>query len=385
MTGERGRVRLPAAMQNIDPNLLVAAGVFLVILVLVAVVFRDRRGADLSARVSQLADSQARAQELLIKQLMDQERAVGERLDKVGRRVGESLEKSGNQTKDTLTALRERLAVMDEAQKNITQLSTQMVSLQDILSNKQARGAFGEIQLKDLVESALPASTYEFQATVGDGKRVDCLIRLPDPPGPIGIDAKFPLESFQRLYGSGSDAERAAAGRQLAADMRKHVQDIKDKYIVPGETAEAALLFLPSEAVYAELHANHANVIEFSFRARVYIVSPTTLWATLNTVRAVFKDVRMREQAGIIQKELHVMLDDVARLDDRVGKLESHFDLARRDINEIRISSNKVTRRAERIQELELEDGEPDADARAVESGTVTRLPQPNDSRAAKG
>jgi DNA recombination protein RmuC len=374
-------------LQNIDTNILIfggaIAGVFLLLLAgLIFALLRTQRGQaelrmELTARLAQIADGQGTAQSTLVQRLADHERAVSARLDTVGLRVGQSLEASTNQTKESLSALRERLAVMDEAQKNITELSTQMVGLQDILSNKQARGAFGEIQLQDLVEAILPPNTFTFQATVGDGKRVDCLIHLPNPPGPIAIDAKFPLESYQRLSNAETDADKLAAARDFSRDVLTHVRAIKEKYIVPGETAEAALMFLPSEAIYAEIHARYANIVEQSFRERVYIVSPTTLWATLNTVRAVFKDVRMREAAHLIQKELHTMLDDVGRLDKRVGNLEQHFTSARKDIDEIRTSTGKITRRAERIQELEV------GDLPADDAAEALGLPPTDASRAA--
>jgi len=242
-----------------------------------------------------------------------------------------------------------------------------VVGLQDILSNKQARGAFGEIQLQDIVTSALPPSAYAFQQTLSNGKRADCLIRLPNPPGDIVIDAKFPLESYRALIGAGDEAARKTARRRFAADVDKHVADIAERYIVPGETAESALMFLPSEAVYAELHASFTEVIERSHRARVWIVSPTTLMATLNTVRAVLKDVRMREQAGLIQKEVMTMMQDLGRLDDRVGKLESHFSMAEKDLRAIRISSDKIKGRGERIGEIEMGE-DPGAEAETIDA-----------------
>jgi DNA recombination protein RmuC len=231
------------------------------------------------------------------------------------------------------------------------------------LSNKQARGAFGEIQLQDLVKSALPPSAYRFQATLGNGKRADCLIQLPNPPGSIVIDAKFPLESYRALIAAKDDAGRTAAGRQLIADVSKHVNDIAERYIVPGETAESALMFLPSEAVYAELHANFAKVVEHSYAKRVWIVSPTTLMATLNTVRAILKDAQMQEQASVIQNEVLIMLGDVGRLDQRVENLEKHFGLAEKDIREIRVSAEKISKRGERITEIELGEAGEEADA----------------------
>jgi DNA recombination protein RmuC len=328
--------------------------------------------AELVGRLSQLAESGAAAQTQLAERLQAQERALSktleERLADLTKRVGDSLQQSGVKTGETMTKLHERLAVIDAAQKNITELSTQVVGLQDILSNKQARGAFGEVQLQDIVTQALPPSAYDFQKTLGNGKRADCLIRLPNPPGDIVIDAKFPLESYRALIAAKDDTARTAARRRFATDVIKHVTDIAERYIVPGETAESALMFLPSEAVYAELHASFGEVIERSHRARVWIVSPTTLMATLNTVRAVLKDARMREQAGLIQKEVMIMLQDLTRLDDRVGKLESHFSMAEKDLRAIRISSDKIKGRGERIGEFEMGE-DPDAEKEITDPG----------------
>lgn len=316
--------------------------------------------AALTGRLAQLAESQATAQAQLSERMQAQERAlaraVEERLAALGKRMDDGLQQASQRQSTTLHDLRERLAVIDAAQKNITELSAQVVSLQDILSNKQARGAFGEIQLNDIVSTMLPPSAYKFQAPLGDGRRVDCLLDLPNPPGAIAIDAKFPLESFHALRSARDEAERIAAGRAFATAILKHVRDIAEKYIVPGETAESALMFLPSEAIYAELHANFPDVVEKSFRAKVWIVSPTTLMATLNTVRAVLKDARMREQAGVIQKEVRTLLDDIERLDSRVTALDKHFTQAAEDIRQIRISTDKVVKRADRIEAVQLGD-----------------------------
>lgn len=335
---------------------------------LFSILFRQNQSkpdtqAELIGRLSQMAESSAAQQAQLAERLQAQERALSktleERLTDLSKRIGDNLQQSTTKTGETMTKLQERLAVIDAAQKNITELSNQVVGLQDVLSNKQARGAFGEIQLQDLVKNALPPSAFSFQATLGNGKRADCLINLPNPPGSIVIDAKFPLESYRALVGSKDDAARTAAGRQLITDVSKHVNDISDRYIVPGETAESALMFLPSEAVYAELHANFTKVVEHSYAKRVWIVSPTTLMATLNTVRAILKDAQMQEQASVIQNEVMIMLGDVSRLDQRVEKLETHFGQAARDLREIRISAEKVSKRGERITEIELgEQGE---------------------------
>lgn len=325
---------------------------------------RDRAAADdavqrMTAAQSEMAGRLAQMGEAQAAQQAQTAKMLQERLDAVAERVGQGLHQHTEKTGKTMNEIHERLAVIDSAQKNLTDLSQQMVGLQDILSNKQSRGAFGEIQLQDLVSAALPPSAYEFQATLSTGRRADCLLKLPNPPGSIVIDAKFPLESYQTLRAAESDAEKVAAARAFAADVLKHVKDIADRYIVNGETAESALMFLPSEAVYAELHAAHRNVIEESFRRRVWIVSPTTLMATLNTVRAVLKDARMREQAGVIQQEVHKLLDDVVRLDDRVENLHKHFGQAAKDIDLIRTSTGKIARKAGQIENIQLGDAKP--------------------------
>jgi len=359
----------------LDPLMVLALVAALAVGALVAVILLSGRGAEarnaqLEARLRQLADSQAAAQAQMAESLRAQERAMAQalegRLGDFSKRLGDRLQETSTQSQNSLSELRERLAVIDRAQKNITELSSQVVGLQDILSNKQARGAFGEIQLQDIVRSILPPSAYGFQETLSNGKRADCLLKLPNPPGSIAIDAKFPLESYGALRNAADEAQRIQAARQLTADLRKHVRDIAERYIVAGETAESALLFLPSEAVYAELHASFRAVVEESYRARVWIVSPTTLMATLNTVRAVLKDVYLREQAGAIQAEIQRMLEDVGRLDERVGKLQRHFEQAGEDLRQIRISTEKVTRSAGRIDELQLED-DPGGDSLVVE------------------
>ncbi len=298
-----------------------------------------------------LADTVQRIQE----SLREQERALASL-------VSDRLDRSEKATGQVVTDLRERLARIDEAQRKIGDLSTQVVSLQQILTNKQARGAFGEVQLNDLVSAALPPSAYELQCTLASGVRADCLLKLPNPPGPIAIDAKFPLESYHllRAVAAGDAQGLAAAQRAFQQAMRKHINDIRDKYIVPGETAESALLFLPSESIYAELHANFGGVVDESYRARVWIVSPTTMMATLNTVRAVLKDVEMREQAGEIQKLVALMMGDTKRLQDRVDNLKKHFAMTEKDLREIDTSTTQIMRRGERILGVELGD-QPDA------------------------
>jgi DNA recombination protein RmuC len=305
--------------------------------------------AALAGRLSQVADAQAASHGRL-------NRTLEERLEAVSLRLGQSLSESAVKTAESLGELQQRLRIIDEAQKNITELSGQVVSLQDILANKQARGAFGEIQLHDLVANALPASAYAFQVVLSNNRRADCVIRLPHPPGPIVVDAKFPLEAYHQLCAAGDDGARQRAARAFADAMLKHVKDIAERYIIAGETAESALLFLASEAVYAELHARHPDVVQKSFRARVWIVSPTTMMATLNTIRAVLKDARMREQSHVILKEVGLLAGDIERLGKRVESLRGHFSQAERDIGDIETSAGRIGRRAERMETIQLDD-----------------------------
>ena len=315
-----------------------------------------RSQGEISGRLQALSENMVVSQAALNK-------TVEERLDAVSNRMGQSLQASAAKTAEGMGALQTRLTVIDQAQKNITELSTQVVSLQDILSNKQARGAFGQIQLNDLVIAALPPAAYAFEFTLSNRRRVDCLILLPNPPGPIGVDAKFPLEGYQALRAAVGDAAKKAARRAFATDLLKHIGDIADRYIVPGETADSALLFLPSEAVYAEIHANFLDILEKSYRAKVWIVSPTTLMATLHTVRAVLKDARMQEQAHLIQREVQLLLRDVGRLRKRTSNLEGHFARANEDVREILISADKVVKRGEAIEEVQVADTRPEGQA----------------------
>ncbi len=324
-------------------------------------VFSDvllRGQAELAGRLAQLGESSAREQNKIAAAINEQKLAVlkimDEKLLAVTKSVGEGLQQNTAKTAETLTDLRERLAKIDVAQQKISSLSEQVVSLQEVLSNKQARGAFGEIQLNDLVTSILPPNAYEFQVVLSNGKRADCVLKLPNPPGTIVIDSKFPLESYQALRNAADEREKAEAERFFRASVLKHIKDIAEKYIIQGETAESALMFLPSEAIYAELHANFTDVVEVSYRSKVWIVSPTTLMATLNTVRAVLKDARMREQAGVIQKEVGTLIEDITRLDSRIESLGRHFKQAGEDIDSIKVSSSKIGRRIRRIEDIEL-------------------------------
>jgi DNA recombination protein RmuC len=303
----------------------------------------------LSGGLTHVSEAQAQSQTAML-QLMER------RLAQVQEQMNENLHGSARRTAQSLGDLQQRLQSIDKAQENITKLSGDVLSLQDILSNKQTRGAFGEIQLTDIVGKALPKDSYTLQATLSNGKRADCLIHLPNPPGPIAIDSKFPLEAYETLRRADSQDQLNRAAQQLRLSLRKHIKDISEKYIIEGETADGALMFLPSEAVYAELHANFPEVVREGFNARVWIVSPTTCMATLNTMRAILKDARMQEQAGAIRKELSLLYADVDRLGTRVENLDRHFGQAAKDIADIKISADKAGRRARRLDNFDFEE-----------------------------
>ena len=317
-----------------------------------------RSQAELTGRLSQMSEHNSQEQNKIADAIGEQKLAMlkimDEKLLAVTKSVGEGFAVSTAKTTETLVDLRERLAKIDVAQQKISTLSEQVVSLQDVLSNKQARGAFGEIQLNDLVVSILPPNAYEFQVVLSNTKRADCMIKMPNPPGSIVVDAKFPLESYHALRNASNDREKLEAERFFKVSLLKHIKDISEKYIIINETAESALMFLPSEAIYAELHANFNDVVEASYRAKVWIVSPTTLMATLNTIRAVLKDVRMREMASVIQKEVGILVEDISRLDTRVENLSKHFKMANDDVDNIKISSSKIGRRVQKIEDIEL-------------------------------
>jgi len=303
----------------------------------------------LSGGLHHVSEANAKAQTNMLA-LMEQ------RLAQVQQQLSENMHGSARRTAQSLGDLQQRLATIDKAQENITKLSGDVLSLQDILSNKQTRGAFGEIQLHDIVIKALPKDSFTMQATLSNGRRADCIIHLPNPPGPIAIDSKFPLEAYEAMRRASTEADLAEAARQFRTALRKHIKDISEKYIIEGETADGALMFLPSEAVYAEIHANFPDLVRESFAARVWIVSPTTCMATLNTMRAILKDARMRAQAGSIRRELGLLYQDVDRLGTRVENLDRHFGQAAKDLSEIKISSEKAGRRARRLDNFDFEE-----------------------------
>ena len=302
----------------------------------------------LAGGLSQVSTTQASGQTALLE-------AMERRLEEVQKNMADTLHGTSTRTAQSLGALQQKLDHIDRAQENIEKLSGNVLSLQDILSNKQRRGMFGEIQLADIVAKALPPDAYTFQKTLSNHKRADCIIHLPMPPGPIAIDAKFPLEPYEALVAATTPEAQTRALRDFGKAVRKHINDIAERYIIDGETADGALMFLPSEAVYAELHARLPDVVRAGFDARVWIVSPTTCMATLNTMRAVMKDARMREQAGEIRKALQHLRRDVELVTERTGKLQTHLRQAGEDVDGILTASSRAGKRAERLDNFDFD------------------------------
>src|SRR6201997_1825250 len=280
-------------------------------------------------------------------------RAVNERLDSVTHRVGQSMEQTTRNTMDSLRVLHERLGIIDDAQKNLSHLTTQVTTLRDVLANKQSRGAFGQARMEAIVQDGLPKGSYEFQYTLSSGKRPDCVVFLPDQR-PLCIDAKFPLEAMTALHDARSDDERKLASQRLRTDVLKHVSDIAEKYLIAGETQDSALMFVPSESVYAEIHDGFDDVIQKAYRARVVLVSPSLLMLAIQVMQQIMKDARIRDAADQIRTEVINLGDDLGRLRERVLKLQKHFGDVNEDIRQILISADKIEKRAGRIEELDF-------------------------------
>ena len=291
------------------------------------------------------------------------QRTLTEQIAALNKRMGDSLTDSATKATETFTSIQERLKTIDEAQKNIASLGTQVVSLQEILSDKQSRGAFGQERMEAIVADQLPPTHYDFQWTLSNGKRPDCIIRIPNVAGVIVVDSKFPLEAFETLRGLASDDERKQATARLKSDVQKHVKDIAEKYLIPGEVQTPAIMFVPSESVYAELHTSFSDVVQQARRAQVVIVSPHVFMLAINTIQTLMKDARMREQAHKIQAAVGEMLLDVKRLGERVANLRTHFDRTNKDIGEIETSMKRIETRAGRIEQAELPSSEEPAKA----------------------
>ncbi len=314
----------------------------------------DDKMADLSRMNAELSGRLQSMTEVLSNRQSELARTLGERLDHVGHRVGQGLEASAKSTSDNLAKLGERLAVIDAAQAKISGLTQEVVSLKDILSNKQSRGAFGQGRMEAIIRDGLPIGAYEFQYTLSNGKRPDCVLHLPGDPRVMVVDAKFPLEAFTALRDAAAEDARQFAMGRVRNDLGKHVKDIAERYLLPGETQDMALLFVPSESIYADLMEHFDDVVQRAHRLRVVIVSPSLLMMAVQVTQALVRDAKMREQADVIQREVSVLMQDVRRLGERVGRLDQHFRQTQKDVEEITTSTGKILKRGERIEQVEV-------------------------------
>lgn len=285
-------------------------------------------------------------------------KTVDGRLEQIGGKVNERLDEGFKKTNETFVSVMTRLATIDEAQKKIDGLTTNMVSLQELLGDKRSRGAFGEVQLEALVRNIMPPQSYEMQFSLPNGTRADCVLKLPEPTGMVAVDSKFPLENYHRMFGTETPAEKLVAEKLFKADIKKHVDDIASKYIIAEVTSDGAVMFIPAEAVFAEIHAHHPEVVDYAMQRRVWIVSPTTLMAVLNTARAVMKDVETRKQVHIIKDELGKLGKEFGRFDERMKKLADHIRQAHEDAQDVRTTSQKISKRFTSIEQVELDNSE---------------------------
>ena len=340
---------------------------------------RKEAGREADAKLAEITRAQAEMQgrlgtlaEVFSNRQAELNKAIGERLDGMTSRLGSSIAEQTKSTHDNLAKLQERLAVIDTAQTNIQSLAGQVVQLQHILSNKQTRGAFGQSRMEAIVADGLPHGAYEFQATLSNGSRPDCLVRMPNDQPSLVIDAKFPLESWNAIRAAAEGDSSGEAQRQASQGFRRdievHIKAIAEKYLINGETQDTAFMFVPSESIFAEIHENFEQLVQRAHRARVVIVSPSLLMLSIQVIQAVLKDARMREQAHLIQGEVIRLMEDVSRLEDRVRKLKGHFDLTNKDIDQILTSTDKVSKRGARIEALEF--GEAHAAEAAAEQPT---------------
>ncbi|GAB1716977.1 MAG: DNA recombinase [Nitrobacter sp.] len=370
-------------------------GLALLLLLVIAIVIArsGRRGTDMAMaqairadeledRLADLMRAQAEATgrvdamgKALSGRQAEMARAFSDRLDTVTHRVGQSMEQTTRNTMDSLRVLHERLGIIDNAHQNLTELTTQVTTLRDVLANKQSRGAFGQARMEAIVQDGMPKDSFAFQYTLSNGKRPDCVIFLPDQR-PLCIDAKFPLEAMTALHDARSDDERKFASQRLRADVMKHVADIAGKYLIPGETQDNALMFVPSESVYAEIYDAFDDVIQKAYRARIVLVSPSLLMLAIQVMQQLLKDARMRDAADKVRVEVMNMMGDVERLRDRVSKLGSHFDQVSEDVRQVLISAGKIGKRATRIEELDFSKDETAAETpRIVRSGEPELFP----------
>lgn len=328
---------------------------------MIANMLAEERSREADMRMAEILKSQAEMQgrmqtmaEVFGSRQSELNQSIRERLDGMSNRLGHTMNEQTRSTHENLVKLQERLAVIDTAQNNIQSLAGQVVQLQAILANKQSRGAYGQARMEAIIADALPQGLYEFQSTLSNATRPDCLIRMPNNAPSLVIDAKFPMEAWTAVR----EAKSADAQKQAAIQFRRHIEthikDISEKYLIAGETQDTAFLFVPSESVFADIHEHFSSLIQKAHRARVVIVSPSLLMLSIQVIQSVLKDSRMREQAHLIQAEVVRLMEDIARLDERVRKLQTHFQQANKDIDDILISSAKINRRSEKIEALEL-------------------------------
>ena len=358
-------------------QVLLAIAIFLIAAVIVWMIFGVRsakqRAAREAAALERAREAEARMAELVAShneltgrmQTMseifstrqgDMMRVVNERLEGMSGRIGQSITETTKNTQESLAKLQERLAVIDTAQTNITSLAGQVVGLQNILSNKQTRGAFGEAQMKQIVKDGLPIGSYEFQYTLSNKSRPDCIIHMPNDTPPLVIDAKFPLEAWNAIRSAETPEQIKIAEQKFRNDIDLHLKAISEKYLLKGETQDTAFMFVPSESIFAEIHENFESLIQKAHQVRVVIVSPSILKLSIQVMQSILKDVRMREQAHLIQKEIAMLAKDVGLIDERVHKLATHFGQAQKDVEQILTSTGKVTKRSNKIADLEFEE-----------------------------
>ncbi len=314
----------------------------------------------LNKTLTTFADQGREQQKLIQDTIARLSGVVDGRLAEISGKVSERLDEGFKKTNETFASVMARLATIDEAQKKIDGLTSNVVTLQELLGDKRSRGAFGEVQLEALVRNILPPGAYEFQATLSNKSRADCLLTLPEPTGRVAVDSKFPLENYNRMFDTTlGEAEKTAATRAFKVDVKKHIEDIASKYIIEHETSDGAVMFVPAEAVFAEIHAYHADLVDYAMQRRVWIVSPTTLMAVLNTARAVIKDVETRRQVHIIKEELSRLGKDFGRFEERMKKLATHIRQANDDVQDVQISSDKISKRFRQIEAVDLEHLQP--------------------------
>lgn len=326
----------------------------------------EARMAELVASQNELTGRMQTMSEIFSTRQGDMMRAVNERLENMSGRIGTSITETTKTTQESLGKLQERLAVIDTAQNNITALTGQVVELQNILANKQTRGAFGEARMQAIIQDGLPMGAYEFQHTLSNSSRPDCVVFMPNDTPALVVDAKFPLEAWNAIRAAESPEHAKAASQQFRRDVEVHLKAISEKYLIKGETQDTAFMFVPSESIFAEIHEKHEALVQKGHRARVVIVSPSLLMLSIQVIQSVLKDTRMREQAHLIQGEVIRLMEDVGRLDDRVRKLDNHFRLAQKDVEQILTSSDKVSKRGTRIADLDFQEGQVEG---AVEGG----------------